>query len=92
MAEKVEYKVLDDLKMTAKLFSGREVVVDISKVSTAEWKSITRAGLTDEQEMEILSKATGITPDELLNLTQPDYRLIIDLFFKAGTQPLSNPT
>jgi len=92
MAEKVEYKVLDDLKMTAKLFSGREVVVDISKITTAEWKSITRPGLTDEQEYELLEKVTGIPAEELGKMLQPDYRALIDLFLKAGTQPLTNPT
>ena len=92
MADEVKYKVAEDLKMKATLFSGREVVVDISKVSTKDWKAITRPGLTDEEEAAILEKATGISPDDLMKMTQPDYRLVVDLFFKAGTQPLSNPT
>lgn len=91
MAEEVKYKVLNDLRMTATLFSGREVVVDISKISTAEWKSITRAGLTDEQEYELVGKVTGIKPEELAKMAQPDYRVLVDLFLKAGTQPLTNP-
>ena len=92
MAEEVKYKVLNDLRMTATLFSGREVVVDISKISTSEWKSITRAGLSDEEEYALIGKVTNIKPEELAEMPQPDYRLLVDLFIKAGTQPLTNPT
>lgn len=92
MAEEVNYKIAEDFKATVKLFSGKEINLDLMKVQTKEWKQITKPGTTDDQEYEILSKASGLKVEELENLTQPDYRLIIDAFLRLGTQPLTNPT
>lgn len=92
MAEEVNYKVAEDFKATVKLFSGKEVIIDFIKVSTKDWKEITKTGLSDEREYEILSKATGLKAEELESMSQPDNRLIIDAFIRLGTQPLTNPT
>jgi hypothetical protein len=57
-----------------------------------DWKKITRGGVTDEEEYEILTRATGLKSGELEDLLQPDYRLLIEKFVILGTQPLENPT
>lgn len=86
------YKIADDFKATVKLFSGREVVLDMMKVSTAEWKQAIKTGASDEEEYAILSKASGLSVEELGTMSQPDYRLLIEAFIRLGTQPLANPT
>lgn len=86
------YKIADDFKATVKLFSGREVVLDMMKISTAEWKQAIKAGTSDEEEYAILSKASGLSTEELGTMSQPDYRLLIEAFIRLGTQPLANPT
>ncbi len=90
MAE--NYKVADDFKATVKLFSGKEIVIDLMKVSYADFKQIIKPGTEEEIEYAILSKATGMKVEELANMAQPDYRLLTETFVKISTQPLSNPT
>lgn len=91
MADEVTYKVAEDFKTTVKLFSGKEVTIDLMKLTSKEWRSVI-AGLDFEEEIKILSKVTGLTEDELTSISQPDYRLIAEHFIKSGTQPLANPT
>lgn len=92
MADEVNYKVADDFKANVKLFSGKEVTIDITKVDISEWKKAVKANTPEEEEYQIISKATDISVEELGKISQPDYRLIIDTFVRLGTQPLSNPT
>lgn len=91
MAETI-YKVADDFKAAVKLFSGRTVIVDINKITAKEWREALKTGTPQDKEFEILSKATGLNANELENMSQPEYRILIDTFLKIGTQPLTNPT
>jgi SepF-like predicted cell division protein (DUF552 family) len=92
MAEEVKYKVADDLKIKVTLYSGKEVTLDIMKISMREWKDVTSLGKTADDEAVIIAKVTGLKAEELTDMAQPDYRLIVDAFIRAGTQPLTNPT
>ena len=92
MADETNYKVVDDFKTTVKLFSGKEVTIDITKVDISEWKKATKVNTPEDEEFAIISKATGIPVKELGNISQPDYRRLIDELVRLGTQPLSNPT
>lgn len=92
MADEPKYKVEADFKASVKLFSGREVVIDLMKVKTKDWKVITKGAVSDEEEYKILAKVTGLKPEEFEDMLQPDYRLLIEHFVILGTQPLKNPT
>ena len=92
MADEANYKVADDFKTTVKLFSGKEVTIDITKVDISEWKKAVKVSTPEDEEYQIISKATGISVEGLGKISQPDYRMIIDTFVRLGTQPLSNPT
>jgi hypothetical protein len=92
MAEEVNYKVAEDFKATVKLFSGKEVTIDITKIDISEWKKAVRPNTPDEEEYKIIAKSLGVSEEELIKFSQPDYRLIIDAFVRVGTQPLTNPT
>ena len=92
MADEVNYKVADDFKASVKLFSGKEITIDITKVDISEWKKAVKQSTPEEEEYQIISKATGISIEGLGKISQPDYRRLIDEFVRLGTQPLSNPT
>lgn len=92
MAEDVNYKVAEDFKAEVKLFSGKQVGIDLMKASAKEWRLITNPKTTEEEEFAILAKVTSIKVEELAELAQPDYRMIVDAFIRLGTQPLTNPT
>jgi preprotein translocase subunit Sss1 len=91
MAE-TNYKVAENFKATVKLYSGEEIEVDMMKISIQEWKSVIKVGVPDEEEYKIISKVTGLELDKISKLPQPDYKLIVDLFVKLGTQQVTNPT
>jgi len=91
MAEE-KYKVANDFKVTVELLSGQTVVIDLMKVSTQEWKTVLKPGTTDDEEYRIVSKSTGLKPEELSAMEWPNYRILVDAFIKAGAQPLTNPT
>ena len=92
MADEVKYKAADDLKISVTLFSGKVVVIDMMKITMSEWKTALKTSTPEEEEHKIIAKVTGMKVEELAKLLQPEYRLIIDGFFRAGTQPLTNPT
>lgn len=92
MADETKYRVAEDFKATVVLFSGKEIQLDMMKISTAEWRQAIKVGTTEEEEYAILSKASEMPVEELQKLPQPDYRQIIDAFIRLGTQPLTNPT
>lgn len=62
------------------------------KTSNKEWRKITNPKTTEEEEFEILAKASGLKVEEIGNIPQPDYRLILDAFLRLAIQPLTNPT
>lgn len=88
----VNYKVGTDFQATLTLFSGKEITIDLMKTSNKEWRLITNPKTTEEEEFAILSKATGLKVEDVGNLPQPDYRLIVDAFLRLAVQPLTNPT
>lgn len=90
--DETKYKVAEDFKATVTLFSGKQVVLDMMKVSTAEWKKAIKTGTKDEEEYAIISKASGLSVEELEIMPRPDYRMLIEAFIRVGTQPLANPT
>ena len=91
MADEVNYKVAEDFKGIVTLFSGREVTIDMMKITAQEWRQALKAE-TNEQEAEIIAKAANMKAEELIGLPLPDYRLIVDSFVRLGVQPLANPT
>jgi len=92
MADEPKYKVADDFKATVTLISGKTVTIDMMKITTREWKNALKAAMPESDEMEVISKVSGMSVAELDGLPQPDYRIIIDAFIRVGTQPLVNPT
>lgn len=92
MADEPKYKVADDLRVIVPLYSGKEAVIDMMRVSTREWKQVTLTKVEYEEEAAVLAKSLGMTTEEVLELPQPDYRKLVEAFIGAGTQPLQNPT
>ena len=92
MADEVSYKVAEDFKAKVKLFSGKEVEVDLMKATSKEWKTLLSTDTTQDKEYEIIARVSGMSIEELESIPYPDYRLIADAFLRLGSQPLTNPT
>ena len=73
------------------LGNGKEIVIDLGRVSLREFRSIFDNGQPQADEDRIVAKACGLSLDEYLDLPQPVARRVIAEFMRAATQPLSVP-
>jgi hypothetical protein len=73
-----------------KLSDGREVKVNLLKISMKEYRDwFFNPQVEDEVADGYIEKVTGIK--EASELPQPDYRLLVNRIFELSRQPLSDP-
>lgn len=70
---------------------GRVLTVDLTRVSIREYRALFVKDQPQAEEDATLAKAAGLTVEELLGLSQPDYRRLAALFFKLAREPLADP-
>lgn len=73
---------------TVKLSHGREITVDIGRISVREYRALFNPEQKQDDEDSTLAKVAGLAVDELLDLSQPDYRRIITAMLADAKQPL----
>lgn len=73
---------------TVKLSNGREITVDIGRISVREYRALFNPEQKQDDEDSTLAKVAGLAVDELLDLSQPDYRRIIIAMLADAKQPL----
>ena len=76
--------------MNVTLSGGKTVTLDMAKITIREYRELL-ATKDQAEEDGILAKVAGLTVDELLDLPQPDYRRVVDTFFKTAREPLADP-
>lgn len=67
------------------------VDIDLSRITIREYRSLFDKDQKQEDEDAVLAKACGLTVDELLGLSQPEYRRLVQEFFAKAREPLSDP-
>ena len=77
--------------MDVTLSTGKVLPVDLSKITIKEYRALFDKDQRREDEDATLAKCFGITVDELLELSQPDYRRAAAAFFEAAREPLEDP-
>jgi len=70
---------------------GRVLTVDLTKISIREYRALFAKDQPQAEEDATLAKAAGLTVEELLELSQPDYRRLVALFFEKAREPLADP-
>jgi hypothetical protein len=85
-------KLVDGFKAEVALYSGKTIIVDLMRISTREFREITDEKQPQHDEATVLSRACGMTIDEILSLPLPEYRLVASAFVRLATMPLANPT
>ena len=73
---------------TVKLSNGREITVDIGRISVREYRALFNPEQKQDDEDSTLAKVAGLAVDELLDLSQSDYRRIITAMLADAKQPL----
>ncbi len=70
------------------LSNGREVVIDLNKITIVEFREMIKQEQSDEDEYRLMSKLTGI---DVREVGYGDYRRIVAAFFDAVKAPV-DPT
>ena len=72
--------------------NGKEVVIDLGKITITEFRKINRGEAEEAEENAIIGKVCGLTADEIGSLPYPVWRELAAAFFEAARKPLENPT
>ena len=73
------------------LSDGREITIDLSVITVREYRDMVSPTQKQKDEDATIMKVTGLSEDELLNLTQPDWRYMMTKFFQFAREPLLDP-
>jgi hypothetical protein len=71
-----------------KLSDGREMDVDLMKMTFKEYQAILMPSQNDADGSEILGRCVGLTGEELDNLPLPDYKRVVQAVVFAARQPV----
>jgi hypothetical protein len=69
------------------LKDGREIDIDLSKISIAEYRSLFDPEKKADDGDGIIAKVTGLTEQEIGSLSYTDYKKLAKVFFKKAAEP-----
>ena len=72
------------------LSDGREVVIDLNKISVKEFRASLEKDQTFEDEYKTIEKVTGL--QNVGELGYEDYRRLIQAYIDKARSPIVNPT
>lgn len=75
-----------------KLHDGREIEIDLYKVTRREFARFGEKETPEDEENAILAKAAGLKVDEIANMAQPDFDQLVRAFYKTRLDLMANPT
>ena len=74
-----------------KLSDGREIAVDLNKISIREFRAFVDPKQPDEEEYATIEKVTGLKSGEAGSLGYEDHRRIMKAIRDAINRPLDDP-
>lgn len=74
-----------------KLSTGKQITFDLFAINIAEYRSLFEVGQPKVKEDELLSRVSGLTVEEYLELPYPDWRQLTLAFFTKAREPLNDP-
>ena len=77
--------------MVITLSDGRELAVDLTKISIAQYRHLFKNETTPEEEDALLAPCFGLTVEEFEALPYPDYKRATAAFFEQARNPLADP-
>jgi len=76
---------------TVTLHDGRELTIDLYRVTMAEWRSLFDPKQAQAEEDAIVARILGIEADALRSLPFPDFRKAMKAVLDVGSGPLDDP-
>jgi len=77
--------------VTVTLSDGRELTVDLTKISIREYRRLFKDETTPDEEDVLLAPCFGLTLEEFEALPYPDYKRVTKAFFERARDPLADP-
>jgi hypothetical protein len=74
-----------------KLSSGKTITVDVSNLTTLEWRKFIGSGGTEKDEDAVITKCTGLSADEIARLPIVEFKAIVRAIVRATQEPLTDP-
>ncbi len=69
----------------------RDVDIDLSQITIKEWRSLRDPAQPDEEEFALIARVIGWKVEDVENIKQPDYRLLIIELVARSINPVSDP-
>lgn len=73
------------------LSDGREVVVDLSKITIKEHRSLFSADNKQENEDKLMAQVCGMKVEDFQNLPTSDWKLVTECYFYLFRTPMFDP-
>lgn len=78
-------------KADVTLSDGRELTIDLNRVTISEYRALFKTDQPDEEEYAILAKVCGVETAEIAALGYIDWKRTWQAFFKKAQEPLADP-
>jgi hypothetical protein len=73
------------------LKDGREIEIDLYRLSIGEWRALLKPEQSDEEEYKTLAKICGLEAKDIENLPYPEFRLLVQAITQKAANPVSDP-
>ena len=73
------------------LSDGREVDIDLYQLTIKEWRSLSNPGQPEEEEFALIAKVIEWKVEDLEQMKQPDYELMLAAIITRARNPVSDP-
>ena len=73
------------------LSDGREVTIDLYKITIKEWRSLLDPKQKPEDEYKLLGQVSGLTAKQVESLPYPDFRRLGLKVAEKASNPLADP-
>jgi len=77
--------------MKYKISDGREIDINIYKISLEEYRAVITPKQKPEEEDAIMARVFGMSIEDYLKLPVPDWRFLTFKFFELARRPLADP-
>lgn len=73
------------------LSDGREITIDLGKISIREWRALFDRNQPEEDEFGTIGKVVGLTVEQVGALPFPDWQRVYRAVLKKAQEPLADP-
>lgn len=74
------------------LGNGKEIIFDLASLTLKEYRALYDPAQTKDEEDTIISRISGLTVDEYVNLSILDWKRLTAAFFRKIREPIIDPS